>query len=144
MKKLLILPLLAAILGAGDIEVSNSFVKITPPNMKQTAIFMDIKNNSDKEISLIDANTSLSSVTELHTHIKDGEMMKMIKVSDIKIPAHGEANLKPGGLHIMVFDLNSSVDENTTANVWLKFDNNETMLIENIPSKKVQKMHMKK
>lgn len=144
MKKLLILPLLAAILGAGDIEVSNSFVKITPPNMKQTAIFMDIKNNSDKEISLIDANTSLSSVTELHTHIKDGEMMKMIKVSDIKIPAHGEANLKSGGLHIMVFDLNSSVDENTTANVWLKFDNNETMLIENIPSKKVQKMHMKK
>lgn len=144
MKKLLILPFLAGILGAGDIEVSNSFVKITPPNMKQTAIFMDIKNNSDKEISLIDANTSLSSVTELHTHIKDGEMMKMIKVSDIKIPAHGEANLKPGGLHIMVFDLNSSVDENTTANVWLKFDNNETMLIENIPSKKVQKMHMKK
>ena len=112
--------------------------------MKQTAIFMDIKNKSDKEISLIDANTSLSSVTELHTHIKDGEMMKMIKVSDIKIPAHGEANLKSGGLHIMVFDLNSSVDENTTANVWLKFDNNETMLIENIPSKKVQKMHMKK
>lgn len=144
MKKLLILPFLAGILGAGDIEVSNSFVKITPPNMKQTAIFMDIKNNSDKEISLIDANTSLSSITELHTHIKDGEMMKMIKVSDIKIPAHGEANLKPGGLHIMVFDLNSSVDENTTANVWLKFDNNETMLIENIPSKKVQKMHMKK
>ena len=79
MKKLLILPFLAGILGAGDIEVSNSFVKITPPNMKQTAIFMDIKNNSDKEISLIDANTSLSSVTELHTHIKDGEMMKMIK-----------------------------------------------------------------
>ena len=144
MKKLLILPFLAGILGAGDIEVSNSFVKITPPNMKQTAIFMDIKNNSDKEISLIDANTSLSSVTELHTHIKDGEMMKMIKVSDIQIPAHGETNLKPGGLHIMVFDLNSSVDENTTANVWLKFDNNETMLIENIPSKKVQKMHMKK
>ncbi len=144
MKKLLILPFLAGILGAGDIEVSNSFVKITPPNMKQTAIFMDIKNNSDKEISLIDANTSLSSVTELHTHIKDGEMMKMIKVPDIKIPAHDEANLKPGGLHIMVFDLNSSVDENTTANVWLKFDNNETMLIENIPSKKVQKMHMKK
>lgn len=144
MKKLLILPFLAGILGAGDIEVSNSFVKITPPNMKQTAIFMDIKNNSDKEISLIDANTSLSSVTELHTHIKDGEMMKMIKVSDIKIPAHGEANLKPGGLHIMVFNLNSSVNENTTANVWLKFDNNETMLIENIPSKKVQKMHMKK
>ena len=144
MKKLLILPFLAGILGAGDIEVSNSFVKITPPNMKQTAIFMDIKNNSYKEISLIDANTSLSSVTELHTHIKDGEMMKMIKVSDIKIPAHGETNLKPGGLHIMVFDLNSSVDENTTANVWLKFDNNETMLIENIPSKKVQKMHMKK
>lgn len=144
MKKLLILPFLAGILGAGDIEVSNSFVKITPPNMKQTAIFMDIKNNSDKEISLIDANTSLSSVTELHTHIKDGEMMKMIKVPDIEIPAHGETNLKPGGLHIMVFDLNSSVDENTTANVWLKFDNNETMLIENIPSKKAQKMHMKK
>ena len=44
----------------------------------------------------------------------------------------------------MVFNLNSSVNENTTANVWLKFDNNETMLIENIPSKKVQKMHMKK
>ena len=144
MKKLLILPFLAGILGASDIEVSNSFVKATPPNMKQTAVFMDIKNNSDKEISLIDANTSLSGVTELHTHIKDGEMMKMIKVPDIKIPAHVETKLKPGGLHIMVFDLNSSVDENTTANVWLKFDNNETMLIENIPSKKVQKMHMKK
>lgn len=143
MKKYLFLLACMGVAFAGDIEISDSFVKQTPPNIKQTAIFMNIKNNSDKNINLIDANTSLSDITELHTHIKDGEMMKMIKVEKIEVPAGGVAELKSGGLHIMIFELKNKVDENTTAAVTLKFDNGEEIFVDNIKSKKIQKPMMK-
>jgi copper(I)-binding protein len=41
----------------------------------------------------------------LHTHLHENGVMKMRPIDGIVIPAHGMAELKPGGDHVMLMGL---------------------------------------
>ncbi len=129
----------AVALMAGDITVENPYAKEVAPNMKNSAAFMTIKNTSDKKISLVTARNDSSAITELHTHGKKDGMMVMYKVEKIEIPAHGEALLKPMGLHVMLIGLNKQLKEGDTVNLELVFDNGESVKVA-APVKKLQGM----
>jgi hypothetical protein len=62
--------------------------------------------------------------------------MKMRQVQEITIPANGEAVLKPGSLHIMLFDLKDSLKEGEQIEMTLTFANGETQTFD-APVKKV-------
>ncbi|EAL0830031.1 copper chaperone PCu(A)C [Campylobacter coli] len=138
MKKIITLSaLLALSLYAKDIEIKDAFIKQTPPNAVNSAIFLTIVNNTDKDISLIDAKTDINQVSELHTHEHKHGMKAMIQIPEIPVQAHSSTELKPGSYHIMLFKLNQAIDENTKANLTLTFDNNQSLEVRDIGSKKL-------
>nr|MBP3724319.1 copper chaperone PCu(A)C [Campylobacter sp.] len=93
-KKLILGALALSFAFGGDIEVLDPYARTSMPGVLNSAAFMIIKNNSDKDINLISAQTDKSDVTELHTHIHTNGMMQMQKVDFIKIPAKSQAHLK--------------------------------------------------
>lgn len=127
---------------SADIEVKDAFAKATPPTAKNSAAFMTIYNNSNKDISLISATNSVSNVTELHTHIEENGMKKMVQVPKIEIKANSSTQLKPGGLHIMFMGIKSQLNEGDSVDMSLKFDNGEVIKLEKIPVKLVKPMKM--
>ncbi len=139
MKKILAFMLFGASLWAVDLSVENVYIKQTPPNAKTSAIFLTIKNDSDKDISLIKAGTNLSEKVELHAHENENGKMVMKEVQSMDIKAHSSIELKPGGLHIMLFDIKNQIDEQTKTDLTLYFDNNQSIELKNIPSKAVVK-----
>ncbi|EAJ3555697.1 copper chaperone PCu(A)C [Campylobacter jejuni] len=137
MKKILLLGALFAVnlWAVNDIEVKNAFVKQIPPHAQNSAIFLTIFNNTDKDIALISAKSDISEVSELHTHIhKDGKMM-MQKIPEIIIKAHSSTELKSGGYHIMLLKLKKPIIKDTKVNLDLKFNNHKTIELKNIDSK---------
>lgn len=135
-----VLSLMALNLFANDqLEISDAYVKQTPPNAKNTAIFLTIKNKGEKELSIINAATNLSDKTELHTHIHENKKISMVQIPKITLKAQSETKLQPGGLHIMVFDLKKQVDKDTKANLMLYFDDNSSLEVKNIPSATIRK-----
>lgn len=140
MKKILIsLTFLASAIFAADIEVSEIYVKQTPPNAKNTAIFLKIKNNTAQNVALVDAECDLSEYTEIHTILREGDKMTMIKVPELTINANSSLELKPGGDHIMLFDLKKPITKGRKANLTLTFSNGESLKLNNIESKEVAK-----
>lgn len=137
MKKIFII--LAAVFSlafAADVEVSGAFIKQTPPNAKNSAIFMTLTNKGSKDAVLIGASSPIAKVAELHTHsMKDGKMM-MKQVKEIVIKANSSVALKPGGLHVMLFDLKEQVKADTKTSVKLNFADKTSVDVENIPAKK--------
>lgn len=119
----------AALIMAGEISVENAYVKEVAPNMKNSAAFMTIKNGGDKKVNLVSATNDASAITELHTHGKKDGMMVMYKVDKIEVPAHGEALLRPMGLHVMLIGLNKELKEGGNVNLDLKFDNGESVKV---------------
>lgn len=61
--------------------------------------------------------------------------MMMIQVPKILIKANSSIELKPGGYHIMVLNLKNKIDANTSANITLYFDNNQSIELKNVTSK---------
>lgn len=143
MKKVLLFMFSVGALFAGSIEIKEPYVKQTASGMKNTAIFMEIVNNSDKTIKLIDAKEhTLGGVTEIHTHIKqDDGTMKMIKIPDIEIKPNSSTLLKPMSYHIMVIGINDSVKADTKADLTLYFDNDEKVEVKQIISKEIKHKH---
>lgn len=142
MKKILILSAFIVNLWAltqENLSIENAYIKQTPPNAKTTAIFLTIKNDSNKDIFLLKAKTNLSEISELHTHTNENGKMIMKEVPNIEIKAHSSTELKPGGLHIMIFDIKNQIDENTQTDLTLYFDNNQSIELKNIPSKELMK-----
>ncbi|MCX2682819.1 copper chaperone PCu(A)C [Campylobacter sp. MIT 21-1685] len=136
MKKMFLLYFVCVLtLFAQDIEIQNASIKKTPPNAKNTAIFLTIHNKSNKDIALVNVQTDLAQATELHTHIHKNNTMVMTPVPEIVIKANSSRELKSGGDHIMLFNIHQRIDKNTKNTVTLFFDTNESIKLENIPVK---------
>ncbi len=89
---------------AGSLTIIHPWSRATPA--ANGAGFMIIENNGDQADRLVSAATPAAKTAELHTHLMDNGVMKMRAVEGgIEIPAHGKAELKPGGLHIMLMNL---------------------------------------
>jgi copper(I)-binding protein len=117
--------------GAADsISVVDPYVRQAPPGAPATGAFMVIKNSGSKEIKVVKADNPASKITELHTHLNEGGMMRMRPVKDIPVPAGGEAVLKPGGLHVMLIDLKTPLKDGDTVPITLSFDDGSSKKID--------------
>lgn len=144
MKKLaLAFLLLGASLFASSIKVENAYVRATPPNLPNSAAFMELKNKTNQDIALTWAKSNVSSVAELHTHdMKDGVMM-MYQVPKIDIKANSTTVLQPGGFHVMLIDLmQKPLKPNDEITLTLGFSNGEEQTI-TVPVKTVMGGMMK-
>lgn len=113
--------------GAADqISVQDPYVRLAPPNAPATGAFMVIKNNGDKDVKVMKADNPVSKVTELHTHLNEGGVMKMRPVPSVEVKAKGEAVLKPGGLHVMLIDLKAPMKEGDVVPITLTLDDGST------------------
>lgn len=140
--KFLALSLVVASLGfanAADIEISDIYAKATPPGAKNTALFFDIKNNTDKPVKLIGASSPAAATGEIHTHKDVDGMKKMVQIENIEVPAMGEANLKPGGLHVMLMNVKAPIKEGDKLDATLEFDNGQKLEVKDIVAKAVVK-----
>ena len=126
-----------------EVLLVDPYAKATPPNAKNSAAFMKIENKGNSDIELLAASSNISKVTELHTHIEENGMKKMIQIPSIKIPANSSVELKPGGLHIMFLGIQNQINENSNVDLNLTFSDGKTYELTKIPVKKVipAKMH---
>lgn len=117
--------------GAADaVSVHDAYVRLAPPNAPATGAFMVIKNNGEKDVKVLKADNQVSKVTELHTHLNEGGVMKMRPVSAIDIKPKSEAVLKPGGLHVMLIDLKAPMKEGDMVPITLSFDDGSSKVVD--------------
>jgi hypothetical protein len=132
-------PLYAAGSAADNVSASDAYVRLVPPGQKVTGAFLVLKNADDKDHRLVKAESPAANVTELHTHINEGGMMKMRQVKDIEIKAKGETVLKPGSLHIMLIDLKQGLKEGDIVAMTVTFEDGSSKKID-APVRKPQAM----
>ncbi|WP_413204221.1 copper chaperone PCu(A)C [Rhodospirillum sp. A1_3_36] len=96
---------------AGDISVTNAWARASAGMAKAGGGFVTLSNAGSSDDRLIAAKADVSAVVQLHTHIREGDVMRMRQVDAIDIPAGGRVSLEPGGLHIMFIDLKAPLTE---------------------------------
>ena len=84
--------------------------------------FMTIRNTGSAPDRLVAARSPAANVMELHTHIRDGDVMRMRAVPAIELPAGQEVRLAPGGLHLMLIGLAQPLEPGGRVPVTLVFE----------------------
>jgi len=128
-------------LSAQSVEVSGIYVREVPPNLPNSAAFMELKNLTDKPVALISAASAAAKTVELHEHVNVDGMMQMRQIPKIDIPAAGTTMLQPGGLHVMLIGLTQKLKAGENVTITLNFSDGESITLE-APVKKVAGMMM--
>jgi periplasmic copper chaperone A len=95
--------------GAGDkmagIKVTHAWARASAKTARTGAAYVTLENTGAMADKLVSASAPVADKAELHTHIKDGAIMKMREVASVEVGPHAKVMLKPGGLHIMMIGL---------------------------------------
>jgi len=115
---------------SGALAVSGAWARVSFGKAVNSAGFLTIKNTGSTDDMLIGASSGISKRTELHTHIRDGQIMRMRRVEGgIPVPKGRSAVLQPGGYHIMFIGLHKPLKAGETFPLTLKFKNAKPITI---------------
>jgi copper(I)-binding protein len=92
---------------------------------------MKLENGGDAPDRLLSAKSEVAERASLHESRAEGDVMKMGPVEGgIEVPAHGTAELKPLGLHVMLMGLNRPLKDGETFPMTLVFEKQGEVRIE--------------
>ncbi|MGB0937250.1 MAG: copper chaperone PCu(A)C [Colwellia sp.] len=106
-----------------DVTVTDAYARETIPGTNLSSMYMKIKNNGEKALSLVKVTSDISSKIEIHEHTMNNGLMRMGKVNNLKIGSGEEVTLAPYGFHFMIFNLKNPLEANQGAIITLHFDN---------------------
>jgi len=112
-------------------KIEQPYAFATTENAKTGAAFFILNNQTNTDKVLIEAQSDIAEIVELHENMidpDDGKMM-MRRVKEIIVPAKEETILDPVGYHVMFINLNAALRIGDTVPVTLKFQNGDEEMI---------------
>ena len=108
--------------AVGALRIEAAWARATAGGVRTGAVFVTVRNTGDAGDRLIAARTEAAARAELHTHVRDGEVMRMRRIAAVEVPAGGTAKLAPGGGHVMLMGLEAPLVEGETLSLTLVFE----------------------
>lgn len=115
----LLVATLSSTLWAQNVEVKDAWARATVQGQMATGAFM--KLTAKEGTRLVSASSAVAGVTEVHEMVMDNNVMKMRAVQGLHLPAGKAVELKPGGYHVMLMDLKTPLQKDTTISLTLVF-----------------------
>jgi hypothetical protein len=89
----------------GEIRIAAPWARATAGMATVGAAYMTLDNTGATADRLIEASSPVAAKTEIHTHIIEGDIMRMRAVDGVDLPPGETVEFQPGGLHIMLIGL---------------------------------------
>jgi len=105
---------------ATDVAVHAPWTRATVRLLKVSAVYMDL--TSARGAALVGASSPVAGSVELHEMRMEGDFMKMRAVPRLPLPAGKRVELRPGGYHLMLYDLKQQLQEGTRIPLRLEFE----------------------
>lgn len=112
------------------LEVSAAWARPAKAGQNSAAYFT-ISNPNSSAVRLLSASSSAASAVELHLSMLDNSgVMSMHPQEAVEIPAGGVVEFKPGGLHVMLIDLQQDLKPGDSLSLALEFEGGEPISID--------------
>lgn len=105
-----------------EIRIDDAYARAATPNAKSGAAFMLIHNDGEAD-RLVSARSDAAARVELHTHLEDNGVMRMVHVEEgFDLPADGMIALERGGKHVMLMGLTAPMLQGESVTLTLVFE----------------------
>lgn len=116
---------------AGALKIDHPWARPSIGETKNSAAYFKIENTGKTADRLVSAKVDIAERTELHESVEEGGVAKMLPLKDgIPVPAEGEAELKPLGMHVMLMGLKSKLEEGQSFPMTLTFEKQGDVQVE--------------
>ena len=120
---LLVAPIRAQEVKAGDLVISQAWSRATPNGAKIAGGYLTIENKGAAADRLIGGSGDIAGKVEVHEMAMDNGVMKMRPLEKgLTIEPGKTVKLAPGGLHLMMFDLKGALKQGEKVPVTLEFE----------------------
>ena len=110
---------------ANNILIKHPIIKIPTESSELAAGYLIIENNSKNDIKLLNLESKVSEIQEIHEVVVDDNIYKMRPVkSAITIKSNSKIVFKPKSYHIMFLNLKTKLESNGFYDAKLIFSEN--------------------
>ena len=95
---------------ASVIQIEDPWVRAVPPNASNSAVFLDLRNESEQLRRLVEVHSEVAERVELHTTKDEDGMLRKERLQEVPIPALETQSFHPGGIHIMLIGLRGPLE----------------------------------
>jgi copper(I)-binding protein len=113
-------PSLAQSYELGSLRIGHPWARATVA--ANGGAFLSVENTGAAPDRLLRASTDVATTVQLHTHIKDGDIMRMREVDSVELPAGKKIVFEPGSYHIMLLGLKKKLVEGERFPLTLEFE----------------------
>jgi hypothetical protein len=111
------------------ITIQDAWTRATPGNARTAAVYFTAINRGSESDRIVSAASPASDRAEMHTTIRDGDIMRMRRVISVDVPAGGRAEFKPNGFHVMLTGLKGPLKAGDKVPLTLHFDRTGDMTV---------------
>ncbi len=123
--------------SSDGLDIENAWISEAPPVSRVMVAYMKINNNTNQPIDIIKADSEYFSSIEFHETVHEGGMARMVRWSELTVPANGSVELKRGGKHLMLFNPIKYLKAGETIKIKLTTSQNTTKML-SVTVKKAQ------
>lgn len=114
-----------------EISVMEPWSRPSPMMAGNGAVYMMLMNKGGQADTLVSVTSDVAETIELHETKMENDVMKMAPIQGgIEVPASGSAELKPGGMHVMLINLNEELTPGNKIELTLNFESSDPIKIE--------------
>jgi periplasmic copper chaperone A len=103
------------------ISVREAWIRAAPPAAMMMAGYLEIENNSNRDLSLLSLSSDSFGLVEVHRSYKKNGMMSMEYMDKMPIKKGDKVVFQPGGYHFMLMDKKAPVKIGDEVEMTLKF-----------------------
>lgn len=118
----------AADVRLGDLSIEQPWARASVA--ANGAAYMTIRTSGAEADRLIGAASPVATTVELHTHLVEGDVMRMRPVKAIEVNVGEPAVLQPGGLHVMLIGLKAPLKAGDSFPLTLTFEKAGTVTVD--------------
>ena len=114
----------------GKLTINDSWARPAAQSQNSAAYFV-IQNGTKPDDALLNVKSDIAAVTEVHMSMMNAnEVMTMRMQESVLVPARGEVEFTPGGLHVMLVRLGRDLKTGDTISLRLNFEKAGSMQIQ--------------
>lgn len=120
----------------GAIVLHHPWTRATPPGAEVAVAYVKITNTGEASDRLVAISSPVAGKGEIHDMTMDGDVMQMRKLEGgVEIPAGATVELKPGGAHGMLMQLDEALVEDGAVKATFTFEKAGAIEVEMVVEK---------
>lgn len=114
-----------------DVIVERAWTRATDADNRSAAIYFTLRNIGQATVDLIGVRTDRASIETLHkTTINTKGVVRMSAAPELRVAPGETLKLEPGGMHVMLIDVETPLVEGDTLPLRLKFYDGDDITVD--------------